>query len=194
MYTVTITPKGRTVVATKFIPAGTIVLKEHPFLVVEDVYDAIYQLYTDEYLEEEKELFNHFVPHKLDKYVISYQDIMNDISTLPEYMQDAFKNMRETTLRLLVAKFYRNAFTYQSPPCALLQVGTLMNHSCDNNVDFYVDKQGYFVFTANRNIYPNDEICDSYLQTNTSRKKRGRDLLFQYGFTCECSKCKVSKD
>lgn len=178
--------KGRAVVATKFIPAGTVVLKERPFLICEDVYDGLYSIIED---TESLRKYNGMTPFKLDKYVISYNDILEEIATLPEYMRDTFLNMPPQKLRLMVAKFYRNAFSYTDTPSALLEVGSLLNHSCDNNVDFCVDRDGSFVFTANRDIPVGTELCDTYLATYTSTKKRKGALLSQYGFQCGCVKC-----
>lgn len=197
MFRVCESEKGRCLIAICHIKANTIVIKESPFLVAEDAYDAIYKLYCNEAEDSEEDsddskqrlAFESLTPYELDKYVISYADIKAEISTLPSYVQEALSYIPKAKMRLLVAKFYRNAFTYPCPPCALLSTGTLMNHSCDNNIDFHVDKNGYFVFTANRDIQKGEELCDSYLQTYTSTKKRRGSLLSQYGFTCQCPKC-----
>jgi hypothetical protein len=170
-----------------------VVIKEYPYLIAEDVYDALYQFYgTDDPDEDVRSIFESMTPFKIDKYMISYAEIVAEVATLPRYMQDTFLNMKPERLRILVAKFYRNAFTYMArntPPCALLATGTLMNHSCYNNIDFHVDRNGYFLFIANRDITAGEELCDSYLQKNTSVKKRKTSLLTQYGFSCECEKC-----
>jgi len=185
--------KGRSVIATQQLRKGQVIIKEAPFLTAEDVYDAIYQMYCcDEEAEAGATAFECLVPHTIDKYTVQYKDICDEIATLPVYMRDAMLQMRPQRLRLLVAKFCRNAFHYTypgAPPCALLAKGTLLNHSCDNNVDFTVNKNGDFLFTANRDIEIGEELCDSYLQTNTSKKKRLSALEFQYGFVCTCSKC-----
>ena len=187
--------KGRSVIATQQLSKGQVIIKEAPFLVAEDVYDAIYQMYCCDEGEGEGEgatAFECLVPHTIDKYMVQYKDICNEIATLPVYIRDTLLQMRPKRLRLLVAKFCRNAFHYThpgAPPCALLAKGTLLNHSCDNNVDFTVDKNGDYLFTANRDIEAGEELCDSYLQTNTSKKKRLSALEFQYGFVCGCTKC-----
>ena len=190
----TLPGKGRCAIATRRLLKGNVIIKEAPFLVAEDVYDAIYQLYCcdDDMAAEASARFESLVPYTIDKYTISYKDICDEITTLPVYMRDAFLQMRPQRLRLLVTKFCRNAFHYShpgEPPCALLETGTLLNHSCDNNVDFTINKNGDYLFIANRDIEAGEELCDSYLQTNTSKKKRLSALEFQYGFVCGCVKC-----
>lgn len=193
MYNIeTNTNKGRCLVASSTIPPQTVIIKEYPFLVAEDAYDAIYQMYLSPnkmVYSHARELFNELSPTKLDKYVISYDDIITAVQTLPQYMQHGFLHMSKNKLRLYVAKFYRNAFNYTSPPCVLLAEGSLLNHSCDNNVDFEIDKNGCFIFTSNREIHVGDEICDSYL----SARKSKECLLYQYGFKCLCIKCNVNR-
>ncbi|NBO71611.1 SET domain-containing protein-lysine N-methyltransferase [bacterium] len=185
--------KGRKIVATKFIPKNTIIIKEKPFIVGEDAYDILYYLFTSDD-EELMDKYEELTPHKMDKYIIEYEQILDDIKHLPDYMQEIFLYIKPEKLRLLVAKFYRNAFTYNCPqPSAMLSEGTLLNHSCDNNVDFYVDNNGYFIFKTNRDVNEGDELCDSYLYNNTSKKKRKSDLLYQYGFECQCNKCLIIK-
>lgn len=196
--------KGRCLIATTHIKAGSIVIKEYPFLVAEDAYDAIYQLYggedegesygddgegNEDEGKQKRDAFEGLAPYTLDKYVISYEDICEEMSTLPEYVRESLAQIPKNKLRLYLAKFYRNAFTYTSPPCALLSLGSLMNHSCDNNVDFEVHARGYYIFKANRDIQAGEELCDSYLQTYKSTKKRKDRLLHQYGFACTCAKC-----
>jgi hypothetical protein len=194
MYRVVFGSKGRSLIARTNIYAGTIVLKELPFLVAEDVYDALYQLYRDDNDESseqlyEREKFEELTPDCLDKFAISYEEILEDMNGLPSYIQDVLLNIPKDQMRLLVTKFSRNAFTFTSPPCALLSQGTLMNHSCDNNIDFYIDTAGRYVFTAKRDICEGEELCDTYMKTYKSTKKRKENLLYQYGFTCQCVKC-----
>lgn len=194
--------KGRSVVAREHIPAGTIILKERPIIVAEDVYDALYSLYalddSDEEEEQEnnnrqrqrQEAFEALVPTKIDKAVPAYADLVADMATLPAYMREFFGMWKPDRLRLLVAKFQRNAFTYTSPPCAILTQGTLLNHSCCNNVDFHVDSRGTFVFETNRDVHAGEELCDRYIEVNLSVKKRLKMLYGQYGFICNCVKCR----
>jgi len=193
MYKITaLSGKGRCVIATHAIPKGQVVIKERPYLVAEDAYDAIFQMYdqsSDGDGDMIRPIFESLCPQVLDRYILSYQEICEEIQTLPVYMRDTFTQMRPQRLRLLLAKFYRNAFSYTSPPCALLATGTLLNHSCDNNIDFTVNKKGEYEFIANRDIDVGEELCDSYLQTNSSKKKRVSALETQYGFICGCVKC-----
>jgi len=203
MYYLNISQNGyRSLIANCNISKGTVVIKEYPFLTCEDVYDGIYQIYSgahdsgaifsDSGAASIKDIFENFTPNTIDKYTIDYLTILSDLKTLPKYMQEFFEVFDINTLRILITKFHRNAFTYKTDdkPCALLQIGSLINHSCQNNLDFYVDNNGYFVFIANRNIESGEELCDSYL-TNNSRisKPKCKYLLFQYGFIHSCELC-----
>ena len=181
--------KGRCVIANDNIPPHTIILRELPFIVAEDVYDALYVLFSGDSDEETLEAFNKLAPSKIDKNVHKYNDLVADMKSLPEYIRDFFMNWKPDRLRLMVAKFQRNAFNYTSPPCAILNKGTLFNHSCDNNVDFHINSKGEFIFETNRNIKVGEELCDKYIDTNISVKKRLKTLYEQYGFICRCDKC-----
>jgi SET domain len=192
--------KGRFGIATRFIEKGTVVLKEKPLLVAEDVYDALYRIYgvdDDECIDIDdvrafRTAFETLVPHTIDKYVPSHNELLEDIETLPNYIQEFFSQLTWTPqrLRLLVSKFHRNAFTYSSQQCAILIDGAMFNHSCNNNLDFNEDSRGNFVFKTNRNIMKGEELCITYIETNVSRNKRMHTLQYNYGFQCSCSKCK----
>ena len=194
--------KGRGIVATKAIPKNTIILKETPILLVEDVYDALYQLYYsedgqyDDIQESLIEQFESLTPDCLDKYIITTEDIIKDLETLPKYIKEFFENYDPRKLRLHLAKFYRNAFRYAdlkssaSIPSAVLIKGALFNHSCCNNSDFRISEStSDYIFTTNRDIAPGEELCITYLDTNLSTKKRTTQLESQYGFICSCQKC-----
>lgn len=193
--------KGRYVIANRFIEKGTIILRERPLLVAEDVYDALYRIYgiddDDECIDSDdvktfQTAFETLAPHTIDKYVPSYNELQDDIETLPNYIQEFFSQLTWTPqrLRLLVAKFHRNAFTYNSQQCAILIQGAMFNHSCNNNLDFHEDNRGCFVFKTNRNIMKGEELCVTYIETNVSRNKRMHTLQYNYGFQCSCTKCK----
>ena len=210
------THKGRSVFATRSLTKGTIILKERPLLLAEDAYDAIYQLYgqlsaidcddtasddaTFDTTADMQVQFETLVPTEIDNTLITYDEINRHILTLPPYMKEFFQNMKPARVRLLIAKFYRNAFRNQHdkrdsslPPSAILIQGALLNHSCDNNIDFYVNKNGDFIFHTNRDIIAGEELCDTYLDTTQSFKKRHAQLKSQYGFNCMCIKCVKEK-
>jgi len=210
MFTIVDTPhKGRGVFAIQPLSKDTIILKEYPFLLAEDAYDAIYQMYgqlsimdSDDIVSDDTAIdsianiqaqFESLVPYKMDELIITYLEIEEHIATLPQYMEDFFRNMKPNRLRLLIAKFYRNAFRNQrdisAPPSAVLIQGALLNHSCANNIDFYVDRTGHFIFQTNRDIITGEELCNTYLDTILSIKKRQLQLRTQYGFICTCTKC-----
>ena len=45
------------------------------------------------------------------------------------------------------------------------------------------------VFETTRDIEPNEEVFDSYINYNEPKTIRQRELLRRYGFTCGCKKC-----
>lgn len=202
MYEVVITNKGRTIIATKNIKIGTIIIKETPLIIGEDVYDILYKIFNSDNNEYDDDRiiksYEELVPHKLDKWVFSYDYLKKDMQTLPVYMQDFFLQFSPCRLQLLVAKFYRNAFNFSRnnnnfAPSAILFYGNILNHSCDNNIDFEVDKNGNYIFRTNRDINIGEELCDKYIDVNISLKKRQKILLEQYGFLCMCNKCKIKE-
>ena len=67
MYVICDSPeKGRCVIATQHLCKGKVIIKESPFLMAEDVYDAIYQLYepTDD-TASMLQPFESLVPHAM---------------------------------------------------------------------------------------------------------------------------------
>lgn len=175
------------VIANCFIPINTILFKESPNIIGEDIYDVLYKLYNDENNISIFE-FKNFAPCENDRYIIKYDNLLKDINTLPFYIKDFFIKFNKEELELLCAKFYRNAFKYNDQ-CAILKMGRLLNHSCCNNVDFYIEKNGEYVFKTNRDIYNYEELTDKYIDTNLSTEKRQKELLSRYGFICKCKKC-----
>jgi hypothetical protein len=195
MYKIQNGEKGREIVATKNLEKDVIILKEHPSIICEDLYDCIYKLYNDEDNLELIDKYENMVPIVLDKFIIKQDELEKEISKLPEYMQDFFNNINVTRLRLLAAKFYRNAFNYSNQfggPSAILFKGNIFNHSCIPNIDFYIDNNGYYIFKTNKFIKEGEELCDRYIDIHLSYKKREKLLLEQYGFICKCVKCTKS--
>ena len=48
------------------------------------------------------------------------------------------------------------------------------------------------VFVASRDIKIGEEICDTYIDLFLNKKDRQTRLLNQYGFNCECNRCKAN--
>jgi hypothetical protein len=192
MYKIEQSNKGRSVYAIEDIEKDCIIFEETPSIICEDVYDCIYKLNEIDYFSE----FNDLQPSIIDKFMIDYKSIQEDIRTLPKYMQTFFNSFQSNELRLLVSKFQRNAFNYQNQhggPSALLLKGNLFNHSCDPNISFHIDNNGKFIFKTNRKINKNEELFNKYIDINIPFKERQKLLLFQYGFKCLCEKCIKSR-
>jgi hypothetical protein len=199
--------KGRCVIAKKSISKDTIILIEKPLVCAEDAYDAIYQLYntdtdtdrdsdrdSDTILQEyQQKSFESLTPFVIDNTIISYNEIEKHLITLPKYIATFLKSINSDRLRLLIAKFYRNAFrntsSISAPASAILINGALLNHSCCNNVDFSIADNGNFIFKTNRDIIAGEELCDTYIDTNLLTLERQSRMKLQYNFICQCIKC-----
>jgi len=192
MYRIHTNPNNgyRSVIATQDIKKGTIILNEKPALIGEDMYDIIYKLYNE---DEDISMFKDLVPFEIDDNVIKYEKILMDIKTLPFYIRNFFLIMDPEEIRLLCAKFYRNAFRYKTESAILYQ-GRLFNHSCNYNVEFELDeKNNSYIFRTTRDIKKNEELTDHYINTNLPFKQRRKLLFDQYAFNCLCLNCLSSK-
>ena len=208
MYHIVKNQKGRCLISSKHIPKNTIIIKEKPSIICEDAYDCVYQLYNSfqlKFANSDDNIYNEdlkyailiadyeeIIPHSIDEYTIEYSQIKEHIQTLPIYMRDFFETFNKNKLRILLSKFHRNAFTYDNfhgGTSAILFIGNILNHSCDPNIEFFIDKNGFFIFKTKRAVKKGEELCNSYIDINLSIKKRKTLLLEQYAFNCECDKC-----
>lgn len=79
--------------------------------------------------------------------------------------------------------------TYSSIMPAL----SLFNHDCAPNAVWLAVRRGPEDVTlrvfAQRRISVGEEVCISYVRTNTTREARRQLLEAQYGFLCSCARC-----
>ena len=134
-----------------------------------------------------KQKFINLAPQTLDNYIISSNELLNELDKLSYKL---LLNMPINDLRLLCAKYMRNAFTFSNTiQASILLNGSIFNHSCIPNISFKPDLNNNMVFTTNKNIIAGEELFISYLQTNKENSNQYR-LLHQYGFICNCESCK----
>lgn len=178
---------GMSTYTNKFIPKDTIIIKEIPhnlsntskndpdyvFKLIKHILDT----FPNEYIS--------MVPTKLDHTtIIDYSTIRNQhLQYLPKLSEDQMK--------LYYMKYRRNAFGFGENP-GILFYGTRLNHSCEPNVRYQKEKNA-MVFKTTRDIQPNEEIFDSYINYMEPREFRQRELLRRYGFECKCTKCNREK-
>ncbi|CAM6042085.1 unnamed protein product [Sphagnum compactum] len=110
----------------------------------------------------------------------------------------------------LLAKDACNAFGLMAPSCesgerkmrgyAIYDRSSLFNHDClPNACRFeYIDKPGNrnldVHIRALHDIEEGTEICISYFPINWAFGDRQKKLEEEYGFQCECDRCRVEKD
>ena len=87
-------------------------------------------------------------------------------------------------IELFGLKYACNGFNHKGKPMILIK-GALFNHSCKPNLSFTFDNNR-MIFTTNKNIKIDEELCDTYVNLTDTIEKRHERLLYQYGFECEC--------
>ena len=166
-----------------FIPSGTIILKERPHNlthITKDDPTYIFQL-IKHLLATRKKEFLSMVPESVEKG--------EDYNNIRYYHETFLPELSEDEMKVYYTKYKRNAFKFGVNP-GFLFYGTRLNHSCDPNVKYSpCDKNIQMVFETTRDIEPNEEVFDSYINYNEPKTIRQRELLRRYGFTCGCKKC-----
>jgi len=182
--------KGRCFICKNFIPKGTMVVKETPFVHFEN--RSSFRTIYESLMKDEKK-YNQLSPHNKDKHFFKYEDIIQDLLNENNTIIDYFINMDPDELVLLYMKYVRNGFKFGKGECILL-IGTIFNHSCVPNIGFEKitdTANGTNVamhFITLRDIFPGEELFDNYVDTED--KNRRKKLLKFYGFLCDCNKCK----
>lgn len=132
-----------------------------------------------------KNKFLNLTPHTIDKYIISGNELLNEIN-ISSYK--LLLNVPIDELRLICSKYIRNAFTFTKEiQATILLTGSIFNHSCIPNVSFYPNNKS-MIFITNKDINIGEELFISYLNTNKDKNNKLR-LLHQYGFNCNCKLC-----
>ena len=198
--------KGYGFEAVDNIPMNTILIKETPLIDINNIEiydDSILQMFSIIYKvmknTDTKDKFLKLVPDKLtdNKLIISYELLIKYINKLPETnFKKYFISLSKHDLLLYCLKYTRNAFNFtiyknnikfRTP--VILTKGTIFNHSCVPNVIFF--KKGHqMYFITTRDVNKGEELCDSYIDIKLNKSERQKLLFDQYGFKCQCNRCK----
>jgi len=184
--------KGHGVFATKNIPKDTIIIREKPVIYpnkskieltdLEQMIKLMHHLLHS--TSKKKESFLQLVPLVEDEYIVNYSNIQ-------KYHHQYFPELDSKTYCLYYSKMYRNAF-YFYEDTAILFDATIMNHSCNPNVNYY-PKQDLMFFKTIRPIKKDEELEICYINKDTvkhmSTIERQTYLLHHYGFHCTCNTC-----
>ena len=168
-----------------FIPENTVIIKEKPHNlthVTNNDPHYIIQLIKHLLKNNPKEFLS-IVQKNIDDHIresVNYDTIKEGhLEHLPELSEDEIK--------LYYTKYRRNAFKFGDNP-GFLFYGTRLNHSCEPNVSYYPSNE-VMIFKTKRDIHPEEEILDSYINYNQPKMVRQSELKRRYGFDCGCTKC-----
>jgi SET and MYND domain-containing protein len=79
--------------------------------------------------------------------------------------------------------------------CLLPPVVSCFNHSCAPNVLVACgDSARSVAFVAGDDVAPGEELCISYVDTESPGEDRRHLLLHKYGFRCSCVRCSADAD
>jgi hypothetical protein len=162
-----------------FIPKGTIIIREFPHNVDEVNSDEYRYKLIQHLLKTNRKNFMNLVPHELDYPEDDIYDSEKHMRFFPEISKDVMK--------LYLLKYKRNAFSFENHP-SILFFSTKLNHSCDSNCTYYKDGNK-MTMSLKRDVYPSEELFDSYINCNVSKEERQQQLKKRYGFDCRCSRC-----
>lgn len=195
--------KGFGFEAIEDISKNTVIVIETPLIDLFDIdikhnsiCEMLYIIYrsmnTNKFIKKQ---FLKLTPYHLEnnKPIVQYKDLYKCINDLcDDKIKSYFKSLDKNELLLYTLKYSRNAFGYyiknRRVPVILFH-GAIFNHSCVPNVIFFAkDNKMYFVTT--RDIKKGEEICDSYIDLALNKSERQNRLLNQYGFLCQCQRCK----
>ena len=169
------------------IPIHTIILNKIPYILSDDNTDFYMYKLIKQFLSDKKNLtkFLSLVPTKLNckdknSFCVPYKEVQyGHQHFLPE--------LSRTEMILYYMKIKRNMFKFHNTP-GICFIATRLNHSCDPNITYSVNKKG-LVFQTLKPILKNDELYISYINNNLPKKERQELLLTRYGFICKCTKC-----
>ena len=188
--------KGYGYIATNEIPKDKILFEEFPFIVSEEhngvqFFDEIFQVILN--LQTNKDLKETFYGLCPFEYINVHQNSQFTGSFIKQLSKcksplkkEILKKISFNELILLCLKYKRNVFIYMNEgQGALFKHGSIFNHSCSPNVDFSYTSEGKIIFTSNRNISKNEELCISYVDLDQQKEHIQFELLQTYDFEYE---------
>ncbi|RYP17209.1 hypothetical protein DL765_004665 [Monosporascus sp. GIB2] len=187
--------KGMGCFATRDIAVGSIILVEQPLLVVRDrspirdliqAFDALNEDQQREFLA----LHSHVDKARAPRVQRRLQALRNaGILTRDDDMAKYFK---------VDSIFRANCFDMYDAPRhtdepgnnAVYLEASRFNHSCDPNVTYGLTwSPGNWASRAKRNIKAGEELTINYTSIAHPLKRRREELLYGWGFECQCSAC-----
>lgn len=191
--------RGIGVVATRLIPAGSIILKEEAILTVPD------PLTKGVSLDFITNIVDHYtkLPAAKRQRVLDLHAYTRPVqeSHIRDFLNTASSDCTLTKAQVnfvvrLHSVFATNSFERTTPLHGSLYLGaSRFNHSCLPNCDYgHTSKDNLTVITvcSSRDIQPDEEITVPYINIYKSRDQR-RDLTkLVWGFLCNCPACDVT--
>ncbi|KAH8687558.1 hypothetical protein BGZ60DRAFT_393911 [Tricladium varicosporioides] len=166
-------------IATRTLPAGTIILNEAPLISI-----PLPQMVPG-------------VGFPLQEMVSSLQSSYNLLS--PSQQEDylslhEFRFPSETDQDKLLTIFRSNAYNTGSNNVGLFPKIARINHDCTPNCgNYWSEKTGRRIIYTNREVKKGEEITVSYIPLLLKAGKR-RERLGQYGFVCGCEACRKGEE
>ncbi len=123
------------------------------------------------------EMIAEYICELVDKYV---RDV--DIPTVDDVITFLCKLS-------ITASPIRDPVDMESVGVGLFPSGAIINHSCNPNVELYLDSVGQARYIATKLIKEGCEVTVSYCDIYQSRVSRQAHLFESYYFTCTCERC-----
>ncbi|KAG6363960.1 hypothetical protein INS49_009063 [Diaporthe citri] len=188
--------RGIGVIATRLIPAGSIILKEEAILTVPDFPD---KAITPDIITNLVEKYTNLPPAMRQQILGLYAHTrpVQD-RTIRSFLiaGDSDFNLTGPQVDFILrlhSSFATNAFEKTTPLTSSLYLGaSRFNHSCLPNCDSDHTLEGSLTtitVCSSRDIQPDEEITISYLNIYDPRDQRQACTRLLWGFSCNCPAC-----
>jgi len=106
-----------------------------------------------------------------------------------EWLLNVFAALSTNTVGLFNPKYPNDLLQYGQ---GLMMWGSFFNHSCIPNTMYQtnIDEGSNVRFVTTEEVKADEELTISYVDQSTPYESRRGALKGQYGFSCECPKCK----
>ncbi|KAK2613201.1 hypothetical protein N8I77_000128 [Diaporthe amygdali] len=188
--------RGIGVVATRRIPAGSIIFKEKAVLTLPVREDgAVYSDFFTKLVGD----YNKLPPGTRQRILGLHAYTRPDLESAVRKFLAAGKGDAKLTKRQVDFLIHlnsicaTNSFGGAKLSSTMLYLGTSrINHSCIPNCEHSHGSENNFDYVtvyAIRNIHPDEEITVTYLDVYDPRDKRRADMERVWGFVCNCPAC-----
>ncbi|KAJ6224620.1 hypothetical protein RDWZM_003165 [Blomia tropicalis] len=120
----------------------------------------------------------------------STSDMSIDREILLELFQVCFVYIRRVSVNVFGKFDYEQKNDRQTVATAEILIGSLINHSCEPNVEWQI-KSGHLLFRTNRMISKGEELNITYGQTRVNPFQTRQNALQYYCFLCNCKLCRA---